>query len=301
MQIALIYNPASGRRVSLESLRELIEGEGHELVRVIEHASDCAPLAEPPAELVVAAGGDGTVAEAMRAINGRGVPLAVLPLGTANNIAFTLGVDGPLERLVRSWHDAPACPFDIGVLQGVPIQQFAPSVVDGFVEGMGGGLVEACLASFRRRPLRRGETPSWQLVRALRRYAQTLVRLRPRRWSWTIEGSARTGDLLLLEVMNTRVVGPNLEFAPKASPSDGLLTVVTAREADRPALAAYIADRLAGRDARLELPSEPARCVDILDPGTLHVDDTLVHVPPGATASIRVQAAAVTVLVPPPA
>ena len=50
MQIALIYNPASGRRVSLGSLRELIEGEGHELVRVIEHASDSAPLAEPPAE-----------------------------------------------------------------------------------------------------------------------------------------------------------------------------------------------------------------------------------------------------------
>jgi hypothetical protein len=67
--------------------------------------------------------------------------------------------------------------------------------------------------------------------------------------------------------------------------------VVIAREADRQALSAYIADRLAGRDARLELPSEPARCVDILDPRLLHLDDTLVHVPPGSTASIRVHAA----------
>ena len=278
----------------LASLRELIEREGHELVRVIEHSSDHAQLADPPAELVVAAGGDGTVARAVRAIHGRGVPLAVLPLGTANNIAFTLGLDGPLERLVRSWHDAPARPFDTGVLSGT-------NGPHPFVEGLGGGLVEACLTSFRRRPLRGGEPPPWQLVRALRRYAQTLARLRPRPWSWTIDGSARTRECLLLEVMNIRAVGPNLELAPAASPSDGLLTVVTAHEADRPALSAYIADRLAGRDARIELPFESARCVDILDPELLHVDDTLVHVPPGSTASIRIQAAGVTVLAPPPA
>jgi len=294
MRIAVIFNPGSGRRVSIASLRELFEREGHELVRVIEHSSDHTPLADPPAELVVAAGGDGTVSRAVRAVNGRGVPLAVLPLGTANNIAFTLGLDGPLERLVRSWHDAPARPFDIGVLSGTDDAR-------PFVEGLGGGLVEACLTSFRRRPLRGDEPPPWQLVRALRRYAQTLARLRPRRWSWTIDGSARTSECLLLEVMNIRAVGPNLELAPAASPSDGLLTVVSAREADRQALSAYIADRLAGRDTRIELPSEPARCVDILDPQVLHMDDTIVRMPPGSTASIRVQAAAVTVLVPPPA
>ena len=293
MRIALIHNPNSGRRVSIESLHELIEREGHQLVRVIEHASDGVALADPPAELVVAAGGDGTVAEAVRLVAGRQVPLALLPLGTANNIAFTLGLDGPLERQVRGWHDAPARPFDIGALAGFDCAGI-------FVEGVGAGLVEACLTSFRRRPLRRGEPPPWQLVRALRRYAQTLARLRPRHRSWTIDGAPRSGDVLLIEVMNARAVGPNLEFAPQASLSDGLLTVVTAREADRPALATYIADRLAGRDATLDLPAETARGVDLVDPELLHVDDTLAHVPRGQTVSIRAQAAAVSVLVPPP-
>jgi len=210
-------------------------------------------------------------------------------------------VQGPLELIVRSWHDAPARPFDLGVLDaGGPA---APSAVQErrFVEGVGGGLIEACLTSFRRRPLRGGEPPPWQLVRALRRYAQTLRQLRPRRWSLRLDGTPLDGDFLLVEILNTRSVGPNLELAPDASPSDGVLAVVAAREADRPALAAHIGERLGGRDTRLELVARPARCVEIDHAATLHVDDELVCLPDGAGVAIRVQAAAVSVLVPPPA
>jgi diacylglycerol kinase family enzyme len=294
MQISLIHNQASGRRVALASLRTLIEREGHELVRVIEHSADASRVADPPAELVVAAGGDGTVADAIRATAGGDVPLAVLPLGTANNIAFALGATGPIEDQVRSWHTAQARPFDLGLLQGAGIDK-------KFVEGVGGGLVEACMTSIRRRPMRGGEPPPWQLVRALRRYAQTLRRLRPRRWTLRVDGETREDELLLVEVLNTRSVGPNLDLAPHATPSDGAFTIVTARERDRNALATYIDDRLAGRDGRLALPFERARCVDMLDADVLHVDDELVRVTPGSAVSIRIQAAAVNVLVPPPA
>jgi diacylglycerol kinase (ATP) len=294
MRIALIYNPAAGRRVALESLRGLLEREGHELVREIEHSADLGALADPPAELVVVAGGDGTVADAVRAMTGREVPMALLPLGTANNIAFSLGVRSPLEELVQSWRNAATRPFDIGVLQDA-------SGVRQFVEGAGGGLMEACLTSFRRRPLPGAEPPPWQLVRALRRYAQTLRHLRPRRWSLRLDGSPLEGEFLLVEILNTRAVGPNLELAPDASPSDGVLAVVTARTTDRAALAAYIDDRLAGRDTRLELAAQPARCVDIDDAGPLHVDDEVVHPAAGTSVSLRVRAAAVKVLVTPPA
>ena len=281
-----------------ESLHKVIVDQGHELVRVIDHADDPAALADPPVELAVAAGGDGTVADALRALAGHGVPLAVLPLGTANNIAFTLGVDGPIEQLARSWHRARAVPFDLGVLHGSG-GPLAPSAVEGqrFVEGVGGGLIEQCLSSFRRRPLRRDEPPPWQLVRALRRYKQVLTRVRPQHWSMRIDGRPCAGEFLLVEILNTRTVGPNLELAPATSPSDGVLTVITAREADRRALAAYIDDRLAGRDGALSLAAERARCVDIDEAGPLHVDDALARLPAGAAVSIRVQAAAVNVLV----
>jgi diacylglycerol kinase (ATP) len=237
----------------------------------------------------VAAGGDGTVADAVRASAGRGVPLALLPLGTANNIAFTLGVHGRLEPLVQSWHQAPAHPFDIGVLN-------APGGPRRFVEGAGGGLVAASLASFQQRPLGRGEPPPAQLVRALRRYAQTLKQLRPRPWSLRIDGRAADGEFLLVEILNTRAVGPNLELAPESNPFDGVLTVVTAREQDRGVLARYITDRLDGLDTRLDLDEQPARCLEIDGAPSLHVDDELLRLPAEASVSIRVQAAAVSVL-----
>jgi diacylglycerol kinase family enzyme len=140
-----------------------------------------------------------------------------------------------------------------------------------------------------------------QLVRALRRYAQNLASLRPRHWSLRVDGRPLDGEFLLMEVLNTKVVGPNVELAPGASPSDGVLTVVTARERDRAAIAAYIDDRLAGRDGVLELATQSARCVDVADPEILHLDDELVRFPSGAAVSIAVQPGALTVLVPPPA
>jgi diacylglycerol kinase family enzyme len=292
MKIALVHNAGSGRRVSLDSLRRVVAEAGHELVRVVDHADDAGALLDRPAELVVAAGGDGTVADALRALAGRGVPLAVLPIGTANNIAFSLGIEGPLEQLARSWAESRAVPFDLGVLHG-------PGGPQRFVEGVGGGLIERCMTSFRQRPLGRIEPPPVQLVRALRRYKHALARMRPQRWSLRLDGEPHTGEFLLVEILNIRAIGPNLDLAPQTSPSDGALVVVTATEQDRQALAAYIDDRLAGREGALKLWSQATQCVELEAAGALHVDDALARIPPGSAVSIRVQAAAVDVLLPP--
>jgi diacylglycerol kinase (ATP) len=289
VKIALLFNHSAGRRLSLGSLRSTLVREGHEIVRVIEHKAEAAHLADPPAELVVAAGGDGTVAAAARAVAGTNVPLAVLPFGTANNMAFTLGVSGPTERVAAGWHDAERRPLDLGTIHG-------EWGTRRFVEGAGVGLVEACMTSIKQRPVPSDEPPPWQLVRALRRYTETLARLAPAPWTMTLDGSRLEGEYLLVEVMNARAVGPNLELGP-ASPSDGLLTVVMAGEDHRHALATYITARLEGRECELVLPVATARRIEVFESDTWHVDDALV----GASSqpvTIDIEPAAITVLMP---
>jgi diacylglycerol kinase family enzyme len=53
------------------------------------------------ADLVVAAGGDGTVRACAEALAGTGVPLALVPLGTANLVARALGVPAQAGRALE--------------------------------------------------------------------------------------------------------------------------------------------------------------------------------------------------------
>jgi diacylglycerol kinase family enzyme len=54
------------------------------------------------ASLVFAAGGDGTVRACAQALAGTGIPLAIVPLGTANLTARTLGIPGRADRAIEA-------------------------------------------------------------------------------------------------------------------------------------------------------------------------------------------------------
>ena len=70
-------------------------------------------------DAVILAGGDGTVGKSVRRLRERKTPIAILPLGTANNIARSLSIEGilslccrsyPLPRLALSMLAAPPAP-----------------------------------------------------------------------------------------------------------------------------------------------------------------------------------------------
>lgn len=52
-------------------------------------------------DLVIAAGGDGTLNEAANGLVGTGLPLAFVPLGTANVMAIEMGISGGIETACR--------------------------------------------------------------------------------------------------------------------------------------------------------------------------------------------------------
>ncbi len=109
----LVYNPAAGGRDRTSLLRGVAERareRGLDLTLLPTerpgHATELLRerLGEAP-DLVVVSGGDGTVAEAAAALAGTSVPLALLPVGTANVVARELGIPraaGAAEAVLRS-------------------------------------------------------------------------------------------------------------------------------------------------------------------------------------------------------
>jgi len=266
VRVSLLHNPSAGNGAPFEKVVRELERAGYEVAREIEKHSDFERVRDEPVDFVVAAGGDGTVREAARALAGSGVPLAILPIGTANNIAKSLGIEGSVARNVESWRDAKRVAFDLGVARG----QWGES---RFLESVGGGLVPAGIETAQEHPAHKTEDTETELDRALASYSEALERLRPRPWTGTLDDQPIDGEFLLIEVLNIPSIGANLVLAGRADPSDGYFDVVTAGEAERPAIAEYLLALRAGKEATLSLPTRRARHAEITGWERMHVDD----------------------------
>jgi diacylglycerol kinase (ATP) len=152
-------------------------------------------------------GPDGTVGKVARRLIGSPTPIAILPLGTANNIANTLDVTGKsLKELIRSWKTARCINFDAGVAKG-------PWGTESFVEGFGVGL----FAETMRRldgskiiDLAGADDPPTVLRTVLKILRKQLKEHPATEMTIRLDGKEMSGDYVLLEAMNVRYVGPNL-------------------------------------------------------------------------------------------
>lgn len=275
MHVTLVHNPKAGEGgPTRDELVRTLVAAGHAVTyqstkeKGLEHA-----LGEAD-DVVLVAGGDGTVRKAAEFLIGRGVPIALLPLGTANNVSKTLSLGESVEEVISRLHTADRLRFDAGVAKGAWGETH-------FLEGVGVGLfpVTMCLADKRHdnRDSRAGHE-DLGLTRDLRYLGRVLNRMRPRAWQIEADGESLSGEYFLCEVMNIRSVGPNLFLAPEADPTDGFLDLVLVSQNERPRLRDYIASRVAGREAEAYLPTRRVKRVTIHAAGAeVHIDDRLEH------------------------
>ena len=283
MRISLLYNKNAGDTVRIDEVREAVGRHGHEIVGVFEKDAGLDALVTGGPDLIAVAGGDGTIAAAARRLAGCGIPLAILPLGTANNIAKSLGCSEDIDESVARWNARRRRPFDLGLARG-------PWGERRFVEGTGSGLIARGIAEMDALASDDDRPASSKVADALERYREVLSRLKPQRCTLDIDGVRTTVDALLVEVLNIGSIGPNVTLASDADPSDGVFTVVTASDEHRVHLDRYLIDRGQGREGVLSLPSHRGRRVVVDGPGDLHVDDEVilstgavaVHIEPGA-------------------
>jgi diacylglycerol kinase (ATP) len=271
VRITLVHNPSAGDgRPSGEDLETILSGAGYQVDYQTTDGKWKKALQQSP-DLVVAAGGDGTVRKVAVELAGRGIPFTVVPLGTANNIAKTFGIHGTLEQLAADWKQRPPTPLDLGVVS-------SPRGEARFVEGFGGGV----FAELIERGAEEVEDSSAILGRETDRAVYLLrdivEQARPMRWDVEVDGQDAGGEYIAVEILNMRFGGPNVPLAPEADPGDGELDVVLIDADGRQQLLDYLTGRLthaAGPLPRFDL--RRARHVTMLPhgPSLFHLDDEL--------------------------
>jgi diacylglycerol kinase (ATP) len=139
-RIVIIFNPAAGarRRSRLHMALDLLRGIGLRL-EVIEtrQRGDAGRLAREAAAgggTIVAAGGDGTIAEVAAGIVGTDAALGVLPLGTANVFALELGIPLSAKNAAMVLAMGRTVPFRPGTMRG------SGAAEQIFVQMIGAGL-----------------------------------------------------------------------------------------------------------------------------------------------------------------
>lgn len=271
MRITLIHCPAAGRGShDAEGLIALLAAAGHEVRYRSTEDEDWRDALGGPSDLVVAAGGDGTVRRVFTALSGTGRQASLLPLGSANNIARSVGAAGvELPELVRRWELAPLVPFDIGEVD-------AGGRTARFVEAVGGGLFAEVLRRAGTRPHAYGDEKRRAGLDLLR---EALGDASPRAWHISLDGEDHTGEYLALEAMNLREIGPNLTLAPAADPGDGLMDLVLVGPEHRGAMVEWLGalrDGEPGTRPPLTVLRGRALRLGVPDGELVHVDDRVV-------------------------
>jgi diacylglycerol kinase (ATP) len=213
-----------GARADLPELRHLVSwvrAKGHRVeTRVTWESDDATTFAraasERGADVVIAAGGDGTVNEVVNGLGGTDTPLGIIPVGTANDFARQIGV--PMD---------PDHAMDV-ILRRKPRRVDTISLNGRrFLNASVGGLGAEATA----------ETPAQAKEQfGAFAYALTGVRkladLEPGRAWFRGPGLALDLEFLVFVVGNARASGGGTQVTPRARLDDGLLDlcIVEARK-----------------------------------------------------------------------
>ena len=267
MRALLVHNPKAGSgRPSGDELLAALDAAGFSTTYCSTKTEDVDQALAQPADIVIVAGGDGTVAKIARSLNDRKTLVAILPLGTANNIARCLGIAGEPGALIKALRDAPVERLDIGLAVG-------PWGTRRFVEAVGWG----ALAKAVDRDID-GASKQTRIERGRASFANIVADYPAKRLSFTADGETFEDELIFFEVLNLGMTGPRMIIGPTAQPGDQLLDIVSLPAERRQDMLDWLADGPDDRPAPLTIRKARKATLSWTD-GPLRVDDQVFDAP----------------------
>ncbi len=241
MKVGVILNPVAGAGrasrdwplLEVELERQIGQFDLRRTTRPDEAVVMAEAMARDGYELIIAAGGDGTISEVadgiLRTRHGTtaSAALGILPCGTGSDLARTLKLDGTPAQSVRRLLHGTARLIDAGRVSfvGMDGRKAHRHFINISSLGLSGPTAVAVNATRRSQRASGKMLFLWQTVRELLKYQFQTVRI-------TVDDMAPIeAKIALVAAANGRYFGGGMMIAPDAEPDDGLLDIVIFRGA----------------------------------------------------------------------
>lgn len=177
------------------------EGRGHAYQMAIERVNG-------ETDILVAVGGDGTINEVGSALTGSGKIMGIIPYGSGNGLARSLGIPLNDRRAVQTLNRMNVSRIDSGTFNGRNFFNMAGIGFDAHIS--------AVFAD--------------NVTRGLGGYVQTafteISAYQSQHYTLEIDGVRISRDAFMISIANSSQFGNNAHISPFASLKDGLLDVV---------------------------------------------------------------------------
>jgi diacylglycerol kinase (ATP) len=218
--ISVILNPSAGSAAGLDDIVTRIGRLRGAEIRLTSKPGSAARLAKTALrkgrELIIAAGGDGTLNEVINGIgeNLGDAAVGLIPLGTGNDFARTIGVPADIEEAIDLIRAGETRPVDLVRVTSDAVRYFVNVSAGGF-----SGLVNEKLTAEMKK--------TWGPLAYLRSAAAALPELRGYQTTLAFDNAESLRiELYNVVVANGRYVAGGTLIAPEASIDDGLLDIV---------------------------------------------------------------------------
>jgi diacylglycerol kinase (ATP) len=291
MRVGIVRNPVSGRGAGSRDfgeyeskLRAKYEVLSCQTTSAGSARQQARELVEEGCEIVVAAGGDGTVTDVMQGILGSQATLAIIPTGTGNDFARTIGIGASVPASFEA--------LLAGKRKLIDVAAWRIGSREGHFLNVAGCGFDAAVAHRINSGLR------FLTGRAayLAAIGQCLRSYSPIQLVIEADGQVFEERLMLFAIANAKSYGGGMLIAPTAEIDDGLLDLVMVRDMSKPEFLRSFGRVLKGSHLSHPKVSHLRACfVTFSSPGPFLVDGELLA--PGKV-EIQVVPNALEVIVP---